>query len=372
MNKSLLRRLGILAMTACLHIACGSDEFAQPTPTPTPVAERAFIYVLSPGTLSTFEVVPTTGLPVPVGSLAITYANHVAIDPHGRFVYVSGHDRTTWKGFVRSYVVDAGDASLRLSSERACSRPVRLVAGEGYLVVFDGWYGTSDSGAFLVAYAVGADGALSPMPTKPPSPGFGYSENSQYFWLPGVGAARDLASYVVDNWSRHSYPEPGVYTVRVAGNAIRPVGTAPIPAAIHSNDGEVRDTVSLGGQIVVADSAGRLTVLAVDPTSGSVSVRSQVAGGGTLSAAPSGDRLAVLTGESLVMYSLLANGQLAELDRLPASWDSPITFHPSGNFLYAARPNGVMAFAIGSDGKLSEFAGPFAPRGEVVVGLPPS
>jgi DNA-binding beta-propeller fold protein YncE len=366
MTRSRWARLGILAATAGLHLRCGSDQASQPTPTPTPVTTRAFIYVLSPGTLSAFEVVPTSGLPVPVGSLAITYADHVAIDPHGHFVYVSGWDRQAHKGFLRSYVVDAGDASLRLASEHTASTSARLVAGEDYLVVIEP--SGMHRSAHVTTYAVDAQGALQKIEAR-----YGHSfYESTVWWLPGVGPARDLASYVVED---HSYSDPasGIFTVRVGRAGIESVGRDTIPDGIDY----IESAVSLGGNIVVADrETGGLSVLAVDPTDGRVSVRSRAPGTGSscrLAAAPSGDRLAVLTDESLSLYSLLANGELAETDQLPVSsfWDRSMAFHPSGSFLYAALSKGLLAFAIGAEGKLSEFAGPFAPRGEVVAGLPP-
>ncbi len=346
---------------AGLAWSCGGGSQPSPVPTAAPVvASRAFVHALDPTqqVLTTFEVVPETGLLKPQGSVPVKAGSlgQIDADPKGGFVYVGG---------VVGFAVNATNGTLsQVSSFGNGSRA--LVAGAGSLFVLD--HSTD-----FWTLAVGANGSLTRLgaPTRGEGRSFLAAEPQGRFVYSDGYDRRNLTQAV------------SVTSVSSDGSAHTIVGYEPTACC---SDG----ALVAGRTLVVTDSSNRtITSFRLDPETGLPSSRFLREDAYTCTTcAPIGGPkrhpglafgatglVAVSTESRLQLFGVGPSGELTSRDDLSlASSTAPgyVAFHPSGRFLYLSRPReGVSIYAVEAGDRL-RFMGTQAGGGDALaVTAPP-
>ena len=279
----------------------------------------------------------------------------VAVDPSGKFAYVTNGGSLNFTDTISAYAINATTGALTsvgaASTGRSSPRSITVDPSGTFVYTANGGSRTSafDVSAYIINATTGtlSEVAGSPFPTGTnpssvtvdPSGKFAYVANQ---------ASGDVSAYAINAATGALIP-----TVRTS------TGSAPLCVRVDPS-----------GKFAYVAGSG-VSAYTIDATTGALS---EIAGSpfaaangfGSIAFEPSRKFAYAVVGGGISAYTInAASGALTEIAGSPfaaQSGSGSVTVDPSGKFVYMAGGGGISAYAINAaTGSLSEVAGsPFA------------
>jgi hypothetical protein len=382
-NRTCIRRRRGCPGVLLLSIAVSAVLGACGESTPESGGPGLLAHVLTrDGSLKTYSVDAETGSLSPLGTQSVPQAQEIAIDPSGRVVFaVRWNGRPSWgltpwvhelsgqpsvAGRVRSYRVQHATGALTFvgESETGLSEskgPGSIAAGAGFVyTVWGAVGGSSGSHVFydLVRFQFTPEGVLS----RAASQSWGLNHDSGP-WLVS-DSQRGLFYGRRGDYRVGAFVADADGTLQVASEA--PVPDSGAPGCPLDDLRQFSSVVAADGLFYVATDSGVTTPcggvfypFSVDSATRALSAGVPHAAAGDASVlaflppANGSAGLLAVGGAGIQVYSIGASGELTPLGSAPpeiaAGRASSLTFHPSGRFLYATYPTGLLTLEVTAD-----------------------
>jgi 6-phosphogluconolactonase (cycloisomerase 2 family) len=367
----------VAVAAACGLSSCGSSDLAPtgtPTPSSTPAVTEpttlAFVHVVGDDAISSYTVVPATGLLAPASRQPLEGGRpHVVADPKGRFLFVdfqvaaAAGSTDTPTALLRSYAIDPTTGALTLAKQTSGVLGNAVATPRALFSSYQDPWGDRR----LAVRVVEQDGSLK----------YGYPH-----WEPVLSSfpAGDIL-FADPKADRFLVSSPDVN----AGFSAWDVGTITKWRGVWVGmvyAGGYRDESKTFAEALVADGivvlvSARGEITSFEPYSGEghVAEKASASGPGSLLAYAKG--ILAAGGDSVVeTYALGPHGGLTPLTTttLPSSTLRSLALHPSGRFLYvsgqALSTRALRTYLVEGDGSLRAFGDELPVAGEIVVTTP--
>jgi 6-phosphogluconolactonase (cycloisomerase 2 family) len=341
-----------------------------------------YVYVATAdASISQYEIgtdgglIPLTPATVPTGVSSQSIPTSMAVDPFGRYAYVATIDSLVASSISQYAIGPNGTLSpLVPALVSAGLNPIEIAVDStakfAYVANFGD--GNSISGGSISQYAIGVDGALTPLAPA------------------AVSANGNPSGIGVDPASQRCYVSTALFSDgAVLQYAIGGDGTLSplVPSQVAS------DLNLAGGQItvdpfdrytyLVQGFLGRVRQYMIDANGSLVplvpsSVFNATNFPGSIAVHPAGTHVYVGAGGTISMFSIAADGTLALMNpsfvdggmggTIPVGSIPSIAIDPAGRFLYAPSRTGpvgtVLQYKIEADGKLTAMTPPKVDSGQ--------
>jgi YVTN family beta-propeller protein len=338
---------------------------------PPPFAYVANHYGAS---ISSYSIDTATGAPASTGpeTAAPAYPWHMAVDPQGRFLFVVSYgDRDGAQGgggpnsVISAYAIDPGAGALTMVGSVAEPYANHLAvdpAGKFLYSSNNSQRRSSDPPAKVATYAIDqGTGALTRTSA---------ADTDIAAWSVAVDPSGKFVYELSYYWSRLT-----AYRSDASTGALTSVGQAKTPAIVGCGWSHDRIAIDPFGRFLYelnctgyhGDYHGSVGAFAIDPMTGALSLIgeswSRSSGYGVV-VDPSGRFVYVGADDLIDVYSADPTGVLTLLNetRLPRSTGNSVAFDPSGQFLYVTNHHdSVTIFSVDSfTGALTPVGGPVA------------
>jgi 6-phosphogluconolactonase len=358
-------------ISAALLSACGGNSLSSSTPAPAITAishvrdaaggGKEFLYVANQSTnnVSGYKINPLNGALTNLSGSPFSAGSQpsgLAVDPAGKFAYVSNQNYPNYSGTVYGYSINAASGALKQVSgspyeESDNPYGVAVSPGAGKFAYIVNIYSNNVS-----AYTIAKSGSLTEVPGSPFSSGGGEPEemaidpSGKFAFVPNT--EDDLVS---------------ANTIDPTTGALTPVGT--YKAGKTPNFAAVDRT---GGFVYVGNTnSDNISAFAIDPDSGALtkitgSPFSTTGSVGGLAVSPTANLLYVTQGtpDGVDAFTInSSNGRLSKVKGSPfkaGTGPLHLAVEPKGKYVYAANTgsNNISAFIIKpTSGALTEVKG---------------
>ncbi len=292
-----------------------------------------------------------------------TVASAIAVDPLGRYVYVTNHDSNN----VSAYTIGAGTALAQVSGSPfgAGSGPASVAVDPTGRYVYVVNHGGDDT---ISAYTLGAGGLLAQVSGSPFAAGSGAGPVT----VDPSGRYVYVANENSNNVSAYALGADGSLA-QVPGSPFA-AGATPISVAVDPAGDYVYVANRDGNDVsayTINQSNGALIALSADSCGTTPDLHNCI-GAGTkplsVTVDPSGRTVYVANKDSgnVSVYTIGTGGTLAEISGSPfaaGGLPASVTVDPTGRYVYVANQadDSVSAYTIGDGGALTPVSGsPFA------------
>jgi 6-phosphogluconolactonase (cycloisomerase 2 family) len=373
LNKLKWYRVGSLLVCTCLLSSCGGSDGSSAGEAPAArvnMGIRAYAYLATPGTLTTYSVDPSTGALMDLGGSPLTFPvswpfegiRQIATDSSGQTLYLLHYSG------VHAYTIDRNAGALTEVAGSPFASGVgpssfALDESGAHLFVASDTSPAAPINTLISAFSVNGPGVLVPLAN--------YTVSGELSTLATAGSHLYVAGFYTNSISVFSIEPSGELIQNVPGSPFA-TDTGPHGIAVDPS-GAVLYTANDGMPTANEPAPGSISAFTIDSSTGALTPVTgnplPIAAAGQISIDPMGRFLFVPETNGVSVYAInTTTGVLTEVAGSPfLAGTAPVSVSvdPTDQIAYVVNQGSanISEFTLGSTGTLTPLAGSPVPVG---------